>query len=100
MALPRCRAAALRDAGHDRLPRRAAPPLAARAPAADVRLVDLDLTAERAAVFGQHLADLAEHPPRRLVGDAEFALELLRGDAAARRGHEVDRVEPEAERCG
>jgi len=42
------------------------------------RLVDLNVAIELAiVVVGQERADLLEHPVRRLVGDADLALQLL-----------------------
>ncbi len=46
----------------------------------------------------QHGSDLLEHPPCGFVGDSGFPLNLLGRDSAARRRHEVDRVEPKPER--
>src|SRR5208337_210210 len=40
------------------------------------------------------------HAPRGLVGHASLALNLLRRDAAASSGHEIDRVEPSRKRRG
>ena len=67
---------------------------------AHVRLVNLHRTRERAQVLFELLADEAAHPPCRLVGDADLALDLLCGDSLAGRGHEVDGMEPERERRG
>jgi hypothetical protein len=58
------------------------------------RLVNLDAAFQRPVVVSQEGPDLLEHPVRGLVGDADFALQLLRADPAAGRGHQVDRVEP------
>src|SRR5205085_9492862 len=43
-------------------------------------------------------ADLVEHAKRGLVVHAKLALQLLRGDAAARTRDEIDRVEPQVQR--
>src|SRR5262249_1147403 len=77
-------------------------PIAFADPAADERLVgfhDPD-RAEAAGVVLLHQigADLLEHPPRGLVVAADLALQVLRGDAAARTGDEVERIEPIGER--
>ena len=65
---------------------------------ADVGLVNLDRPAKVGHVFGQERADQVEHPPRRLVGHAKLAFELLGRDAAPRLSHEEDRPEPQPER--
>ena len=44
------------------------------------------------------LADQRGHAPRRLIGHAKLALEFLAADAVARRGEQVDGVEPKLER--
>ena len=51
-------------------------------------------------VLRQKRADLLEHAPRGFVSDAGFALDLLGGDAAAGRTHQVHRVEPRSQRRG
>src|SRR5207248_8088031 len=63
----------------------------------DERLVHLDLATERSVVLREQRTNLLEHAPRRLVRDAEFAFELLRGDSASSARHEIDRVEPQAQ---
>src|SRR5579859_5115915 len=66
---------------------------------AHVSFIDLDFARERIAIVViQHGPNLLEHSPRRLVGDASFALDLLRRDPATCRGHEVDGVEPKTKR--
>jgi hypothetical protein len=70
--------------------------------AAIVRFVHFDwlpASAQLRAIFSfvQHGANLLEHAPRGLVGYARLPLNLFRGDAAPRLGHEVDRVEPSGE---
>ena len=67
---------------------------------ADVRFVNLNRSREVGHVFGEHLSDLMEHAPSRLVCDADLAFELLGGNAASSAGHEVDAVEPQMQRCG
>src|SRR5207244_10570235 len=42
--------------------------------------------------------DLLKHPPCGFVGDPGFPLDLFRGNSATSRGHEVNRIEPEAKR--
>src|SRR5271157_93869 len=37
------------------------------------------------------------HAPRRLVGDAKFTFQLLRGDSASRACHQVHRIEPQVQ---
>lgn len=66
--------------------------------AAHVRFVHLDSAVKRSRVVLKKLANLVEHPPSRLVGHTRLPLNLLRGDAAACRCHQVDSVEPSAER--
>src|SRR5882672_1959610 len=74
-------------------------------PSANVGLVNLDrlpaLTAERGCVLIiQHRANLFEHAPRGFVGDASLPLNLLCRNSAARRSHQVDRVEPNCQGRG
>src|SRR6266850_1115979 len=57
-------------------------------------------TLQLQTVLGQETPNLAEHAPRSFVGDASFPLNLLCGDAATSRTHEVHRVEPSLERSG
>jgi len=59
--------------------------------------IHLNRTAE-CPLFVEQCADLLEHAPSRFVGNASLALDLLYGDPAARRGHEVDGMEPSLER--
>src|SRR5438105_9899415 len=56
----------------------------------------------QAARFPLHelVADLVEHPPRRLVVDAKLALKVLRGDPASSASDEVHRVEPQVQGRG
>ena len=66
--------------------------------AAVVHLIHLDRrTLQLQAVLGQETPNLAEHAPRGFVSDACFPLNLLCGDSAASRTHEVHRVEPSLE---
>jgi len=50
-------------------------------------------------VFIQHGSNLLEHPPRSRVGNACLALDLFGGDAATGLRHQVDRIEPNCQRC-
>jgi hypothetical protein len=50
--------------------------------------------------FGKQLANLMEDAPCGFVCDAGFALNLLRGDSAASRAHEIHGIEPSLERSG
>ena len=80
---------------------RSATPLAL-ALAAVVRLIHFHSaikSANRSRLFViQHCANLFEHAPRRLVRHSRFTLNLLRGNSATRRSHQVDRIEPSRER--
>ena len=68
---------------------------------ADVHLVHLDRAVQlHVAVVHQLVANEREHAPRRLVGDAQFSLQLLGRDAATSAGHEVHRIEPQVQRRG
>src|SRR4051812_17343270 len=51
-----------------------------------------------ASLFGEQRANLTEHSPRGFVSDASFPLNLLCGDSATSRTHEVHGVEPSLER--
>ena len=63
------------------------------AASAKIGFVNLDVTAQL-ALLGEQRANLFEHAPCGLVGDARLAFNLLRGDSAACGSHQVDRVEP------
>src|SRR3982750_4149361 len=43
----------------------------------------------------QRLADAVRHKPRRLQGDAQGAVKLVRADALLARHHQEDRLKPE-----
>lgn len=92
-------AVTLQRPDNNRLAGAAAHVLALLAPA-DQRFVNLNGgagTANRAfTVDGGHvLADFVAHAPCRLVGDAKLALEFLGTDTMARRGEQVDSIEPQ-----
>src|ERR1035441_4454922 len=69
-----------------------------------VGLVHFDLTPAStnrpALVITKHGANLLKHAPRRLVSHTRFPLNLLCRNSAARRGHQVDGIEPSRERRG
>jgi len=67
--------------------------------AAKETLIRFDAARKWIVIFLQHLSDLLEHAPCGLVGHARFAFKLFRGDTAASRGHEIDRVKPSLKRC-
>ena len=52
----------------------------------------------RTVIFVQHRADLLEHTPRALVGDANLPLKLLCADSALSRSHQENGMKPEFER--
>jgi hypothetical protein len=60
--------------------------------------IHLDRRALQLQTFSQEQANLLEHAPRGFVGNASFALNLLCGDAAASRTHEVHGIKPSLER--
>lgn len=63
--------------------------------ATHIGFVNLDFAKElEAPVLGHEFANLVEHPPCRLVGNAGFSLKLLGGNAGSGRGHEEHSVEP------
>ena len=66
--------------------------------APDVGLVNLDLAKEGDTVLGHELADLLEHPPGRLVGDADLPFKLLCRYARPGGSHEEHGVKPGAKR--
>lgn len=49
-------------------------------------------------VIGKHRANLLEHAPSGLVGNARLPLNLLGRDAATGRGHQVNCMEPDGQR--
>jgi hypothetical protein len=57
-------------------------------------------TTKRIRSLFQHGANLLKHAPRRFVSDSGFPLDLLCGDAATCRGHEIHGIEPRCERSG
>jgi hypothetical protein len=67
---------------------------------ADVSLSNFYFSEQRDAVFlGHQLTDLGEHPPGRLVGDADLSFKLLGRYARPGGSHEEHSVEPGLERC-
>src|SRR5271165_2707197 len=50
--------------------------------------------------LGEQRANLLKHAPRGLVRYARLALNLLRGNTTASRGHQVHGIEPTPQRCG
>src|SRR5262249_2992676 len=48
--------------------------------------------------FGQQRANLLKHSPSSFVGHSSFALDLLSGNAATGRSHQIHCVEPQAQR--
>src|SRR5215469_248226 len=69
------------------------------APSAVVSLVDLHRRPlQLQFAIGEERANPVEHAPRALIGDASFPLNLLRGDSATSRTHQVHRIEPSLER--
>lgn len=69
-------------------------------PASHVRFVHLNVPTEHVSALFKELPNLMKHAPGRLVGDAEFAFKLLRGNPASRACHEIDGVKPQAKRRG
>lgn len=70
--------------------------------AAKIRLIDFHARAILATnrirfVIRKHRTNLFKHAPCGLVSHARLALNLFRGNAAASRSHEVDRIEPRRE---
>jgi hypothetical protein len=66
--------------------------------AADVSLVNLDLTAKRVNIFGHEFANLTKDTPCGFVSDTQFPLKLLGRDSGFGRGHKKHGMEPRAER--
>jgi len=68
----------------------------------DVSFVDFyrlaALTAQRVFVVVQHRANLLKHAPCGLVRYACLALDLLCGDSATSRSHQIYRIEPSRQR--
>jgi hypothetical protein len=67
---------------------------------ADEGFICFNFASEIADTLFEQRADLIEHAPRGLVGNAKFPLKLLRGDSASGACHQVDRVEPQMQRRG
>ena len=65
-------------------------------PTADVGFVNLNVIGKRrVAVNGTHVfADFVRHPKSGRIGDAQLALQFLGGNTVARRGEQVERIEP------
>ena len=91
-------AAPLDHAGNDGLALGSTPALS-RTPAADVGFVNCNFAEEDDIALGHELADLGEHPPGGLVGDADLPLKLLGRYAGSGRSHEEHGVEPGAKGC-
>ena len=68
--------------------------------ATEIGIVELDRPAEsvRTVALHHHLHQLVPHAPRRVVGDAQMAVQLHRRDAFLVLGHEVDGLEPQRRR--
>src|SRR5437773_5854870 len=66
----------------------------------DVGFIDFDSPAKWGDILGEQGANTIEHTPCRLIGNAQFPLHLLGRDSATSARHKVDRVEPQAKRCG
>jgi len=70
----------------------------ARPLAADVGFVNLNLPGKRVNILSHEIADFLEYAPCCLVGDTQFPLELLGGDACFGGSQEEYGVKPRAER--
>lgn len=79
---------------HDHGLTRRAPSALATAPATEVTFVCFDLSCQEADAFIHQEPYLLEHPPCRLVGDAEFPFQLLCRDAAPCGCHQEHGMEP------
>jgi len=80
-------------------PRPSRPTLALAAHVGFVHLYALAAeSAQCAVIVHEHTANLFEHPPSGLVGNASLALNLLCRDSAARGGHQVNGIEPRCKR--
>ena len=68
--------------------------------AAQVGVIELDAPGKRvlAVALHHHLHQLVLHAPGGVVGDAEMAMQLHRRDALLVLGHEVEGLEPHAQR--
>lgn len=70
----------------------------ARALPSNICFIGFNFPKERDFFTGHQLADLGEHPPSRLVGNAQLPLQLLGRNASAGLRHEEDGIEPRAHR--
>ena len=89
------------DGGHKRrLCRCATTALGPTSFATEVGIIELDPAGERklSVSLHHHLHQLVSHAPRRVVGDAQMAVQLHRRDPFLVLGHEVDGLEPHGER--
>ena len=62
---------------------------------ADSSFVNLDAVSLQLHILGKQCANLAKHTPSCFVGNSRFPLNLFCRDSAARRSHQVHRVEPQ-----
>ena len=79
-----------------RLAGRATTALAPTSLAPEIGVIELDPPAERvlAVALHHHLHQLVSYAPRRVVGDAQMAVQFHRRDAFLVLGHEVDGLKP------
>ena len=87
--------------GYERgLGRRPPPALAPASLATEISVIEFDPTGERelSVSLHHHLHQLVPDAPRRVVGDAEMAVQLHRRDPFLVLGHEVEGLEPHRQR--
>jgi hypothetical protein len=88
----------LHNANHRHFILGAASSLAGVMFAAKIRFICFYVALKRiAAVFIKARANEPEHTPCSLISDTRFSLNLLCGDAATGRGHEIDSIKPGGE---
>ncbi len=67
-------------------------------PSAEIGFVHFYAVALQLQILREQSPDLPKHPPRRLVRDACFPLDLFRGDSAPCRSHQIHGIEPQPKR--
>ena len=85
---------------HDRLVWSDTPAFAASSASTDIGFISFDIAVQRQLTvhIGHVLTNFVCHAPRRLIGHAQLALQLLRRHAMTRSREQVHRVEPFVER--
>lgn len=67
-------------------------------PSAEIGFIHFHAVALQLQILREQSPNLLKHPPRRFIRDACFPLDLLCGDSAPCRSHQIHGIEPEPKR--